>query len=181
MQDREHTKRTAPDDADGQIQFIKDELERANEGLERLKDELETSSAENAEKIQALTEEIERVKNNHREALECDKRGVKAQLENFTDVATEKYQQVQDHCMAEMRKVMDDTARFKEEVAEMAAKGAESMPPKATASVGEFKRRLAEDTESVATLLTVYASKRMASEVVRLRLAPSWMVGGVIR
>ena len=145
IQEREHTKHTAPDDADRQIQFIKDELERANEVLERLEDQFETSFAKNAGEIQALTEGIKRVKYNHREALERHKRGVKAQLENSMDVAREKYQHVQDHCMAEMRKGMDDTARFKEEVAEIVAKGAESMPPKATDSVQEVQRRPAED------------------------------------
>ena len=74
------------------------------------------------------------MKNNHREALERHKRGVKDQLENSTGVAREKYQQVQDHCMTEIRKVMDDTARFKEEVAEMVAKGADRMPPKVNRS-----------------------------------------------
>ena len=175
IQEREHTKHATPDDADRQIQSIKDELEQTNEVLKRLNDQLETSSAENAGEIQALTEEIERVKNNHREALERHKRGVKDQLENSTDVPREKYQQVQDHCMTDIRKVMDDTARFKEEVAEMVAKGAESMPAKVTASVEGVNRRPAEDTESVATLLTVDASRTVASEAVRLRIGPSWM------
>ena len=175
IQEREHTKHATPDDAGRRIQSIKDELEQTNEVLERLKDQLETSSTENAGEIQALTEEIERVKNNHREALERHKRGVKDQLENSTGVAKEKYQQVQDHCMTEIRKVMDDTARFKEEVAEMVAKGADSVPPKVTASVEGVIRRPAEDTESVATLFTVDASRTVASEAVRLRIGPSWM------
>ena len=115
------------------------------------------------------------MKNNHREALAGHKRGMKDQLEISTDVAREKYQQVQDHCMAEMRKVMDDTARFKEGMAEMVAKGAESMPPKATASVEEVNRRPAEDTESVATLFTVDASRSVASEAVRLQMGQSLM------
>ena len=173
FQEREHTKHAAPDDADRQIQSIKDELEQTNEVLEGLKDQLEASSTENAGEIQALTEEIERVKNNHREALERHQRGVKDQLENST--GREKYQQVQDHCMTEIRKVMDDTARFKEEVAEMVPKGADSMPPKVTASVDGINRRPAEETESVATLFTVDASRTVASEAVRLRIGPSWM------
>ena len=168
IQEREHTKHATPDDADGQIQSIKDELEQTNEVLERLKDQLETSLTENAGKIQALTEEIERVKNNDCEALERHKRGVKDQLENSTGVAREKYQKVQDHCMTEIRKVMDDTARFKEEVAD-------SMALKVTASVEGVNRRPAEDTESVATLFTVDASRTVASEAVRLRIGPSWM------
>ena len=175
IQEIEHTKHATPDDADQQIQSIKDELEQTNEVLERLKDQLKSSSAENAGEIQALTEEIERMKNNHREALERHKQGVKDQLENSTGVAREKYQQVQDHCMTEIRKVMDDTARFKEEVAEMVAKGADSMPPKVTASVEAVNRRPAEDTESVAMLFTVDASRTVASEAVRLRIGPSWM------
>ena len=175
IQEEEHSKHATPDDADQQIHSIKDELEHANEVLARLKDQLETSSAENAREIEAITEEIERVKNNHREALERHKGGVKDQLENSTDMAREKYQQVQDHCMAEIRKVMDHTARFKEEVAEMVATSAESMPPKATASVGEVNRRPAEDTAYMATLFTVDASRTVASEAVRLRMGPSWM------
>ena len=77
--------------------------------------------------------------------------------------------------MTEIQKVMDDTARFKEEVAEMVAKGADSMPPKVTASVEGVNRRQEEDTESVATLFTVDASRTVASEAVRLRIGPSWM------
>ena len=115
------------------------------------------------------------MKNNHREALERHKRGVKDQLENCMDVAREKYEEVQDHCMAEVWKVMDDTARFKEEVAEVVAKATESMPPKAKSGVVEVKRRLAEDTESMATLFTVDASRTVASKAIHLQLGPSWM------
>ena len=82
---------------------------------------------------------------------------------------------MKDYSTVEMRKVMHETARFIEEVAEIVAKGAESMPPKATASVEEVKRHPAEDTESAATLFTGDSSRTVASEAVRLRLRPSWM------
>ena len=41
IQDGEHRKHATPDDADQQIQSIKDKLEQTNEVLERLKDQLE--------------------------------------------------------------------------------------------------------------------------------------------
>ena len=44
VQEREHTKHATPDDADRQIQSLKDKLEQTTEVLERLKDQLETSS-----------------------------------------------------------------------------------------------------------------------------------------
>ena len=82
IQEKKHTKHTAPDDANRGIQKIKDELDRANEVLEQLKDQFETSSAENAGEFQALTEESERLKNNHPEAWERHTRGVKDPMEN---------------------------------------------------------------------------------------------------
>ena len=51
IQEKEHTKHTGPDDANRRIQIIKDELERANEVLQQVKDQLVTSSAENAAKF----------------------------------------------------------------------------------------------------------------------------------